>query len=308
MALLVYSTPGPPDPWLAALRAGLPEMDVRTLDTGGEPADIEYAVVAGAPPGALAAYPNLKLIITLLAGVEGLLADPDLPDVPVARAADPHGDDMITDFALLHVLRHHRNMPEFALAQRDGEWLRLRPKPKAERRVGFMGLGAIGRPAAEHIRDFGFAVAAWTRTPKSIPGIENFHGPEELPGFLGGVEILVNLLALTRETEDILSAKTLALLPKGASIVNLARGHHIVDADLIAALDSGQLAAATLDVFRQEPLPAGHPFWAHPRITITPHASRSIMPARIVPQVVQNVRRVEAGEPPLQRVDRAAGY
>lgn len=308
MALLVYSTPGPPEPWLSAIRAGLPEMDLRTPDAQGDPADIEYAVVAGAPPGALAAHPNLKLIVTLLAGVEGLLADPDLPGVPIARATDPRGDDMISDFALLHVLRHHRNMPEFAVAQGNREWLRLRPKPKAERRVGFMGLGAIGRPAAERVRDYGFPVAAWTRTPKSVPGIESFHGPEELAPFLGGVEILVNLLALTPETENILSAKTLAFLPKGASVVNLARGHHIVDADLIAALDSEHVAAATLDVFRQEPLPAGHPFWTHPGITITPHTSRAIMPAKIVPQLVENVRRVEAGEPPLQQIDRAAGY
>lgn len=308
MALLLYSTPGPIERWLEALRAALPDMDIRTREDAGDPADIDYVVAAMAPPGVLATFPNLKLIISLTAGVEKLLADPDLPDVPIARAGAPGGDAMINDFAMLHVLRHHRHMPAFAIAQRNAEWSRLPSLATSERRVGIMGLGNIGLPVAERIRDLGFPVASWTRSPKSEPGIESFHGPDGFAGFLARTDILINLLAVTPETENIINAETLALLPKGASVINLGRGQHVNDADLIAALDSGHIEAATLDVFRQEPLPSDHPFWAHPGITITPHASRSILPQNIVPQVAENVRRVEAGEPPLQLVDRTAGY
>lgn len=308
MALLVYSTPGPAEPWIAALRAGLPDLDIRTRDEAGDPADIEFAVLAMAPPGALAAYPNLKLAVCLLAGVEKLLEDPDLPDIPIVRAGAPDGDELMSEFALLHVLRHHRNMPEYVASQRSGEWARIAPKPARERTIGFMGLGNIGLPAAQRIRDAGFAVRGWSRNVKSEDGIETFHGSDGLAAFLGGTDILVNLLALTPETEDILNAETLALLAQGAAVINLARGQHIVDEDLVAALDSGHLAGATLDVFRREPLPPDHPFWAHPRITITPHSARSILPDRLAPQIVDNVRRVQAGEAPLQRIDRAAGY
>lgn len=308
MALLLYSTPGPAEPWLAGLRQALPHVEVRTRENEGDPGEIEFVVAAQTPPGALARYPRLRLVISLLAGVERLLADPDLPDAPVARAGAPDGDAMITEFVILHVLRHHRDMPAFAIAQRNAEWLGRRPRPARERRVGFMGLGNIGRPAAERVRDLGFDVAGWSRTPKSIAGVASFHAADGLTPFLARTDILVNLLALTRETENILSARTLELLPEGASVINLGRGQHVVDADLIAALDSDRLAAATLDVFREEPLPPEHPFWRHPKITVTPHASRTILPDTLVPQVAENVRRVLAGEPPVQLVDRTRGY
>lgn len=308
MALLLYSTPGPAEPWLAALRRALPEVEIRTPDAAGDPREVAFLVAARIEPGALARYPALRLVVSLLAGVERLLADHDLPDVPIARAGPPDGDAMVTEFAILHVLRHHRDMPALALAQREAEWLDLRPIPARERRVGFLGLGNIGQPAAERVRDLGFDVAGWSRTPKSIGGIESFHGPDGLAPFLERTEIVVNLLALTPETEDLLCARTFALLPKGASLVNLGRGQHVLDADLIAALDSGHLAAATLDVFREEPLPPDHPFWRHPKVTVTPHASRTIFPEALVPQVADNVRRVLAGEPTVGLVDRARGY
>lgn len=308
MTILVYSTPGPSGPWLAALRSELPDMDIVERDDDFDPAAVDFVVAAMAPPGAMAQYPNVKLIVCLLAGVEKLLDDPDLPDVPIVRSGPPDGDEMISDFALLHALRHHRNMPEYVAAQRNAEWKKINPKPVRERRVGVMGLGNIGLPVAERLRDAGFAVRGWSRGPKSVDGIETFHGADGLASFLGGTEILINLLALTPETENILCASTFAQLPAGACVVNLARGQHVADADLMAALDSGHLAAATLDVFRQEPLPADHPFWTHPGITITPHSARAIQSDRIVPQVVDNIRRALAGQPLQQMVDRAAGY
>ena len=308
MALLLYSTPSPIDRWLDVLRSALPDMDIRTREEVVDPGEIAYVVAAMVPPGVLATFPNLRLIISLTAGVERLLADPELPDVPIARAGAPGGDDMINDFAMLHVLRHHRHMPAFAIAQQNAEWSRLPSLATSDRRVGIMGLGNIGGPVAERIRDLGFRVASWTRSPKSVPGIESFHGPEGFADFLARTDILINLLAVTPETENIINAELLGLLPKGAAVINLGRGQHVVDADLMAALDSGHIEAATLDVFREEPLPADHPFWAHPGITITPHASRTILPQNIVPQVAENVLRVEAGQSPLRLVDRAAGY
>jgi glyoxylate/hydroxypyruvate reductase A len=171
-----------------------------------------------------------------------------------------------------------------------------------------MGLGLIGLPCATLVRDIGFQTASWTRTPKSVTGIENFHGADGLEPFLARSEIVVNILPLTADTENIVDARTLAMLPAGASVINIGRGQHVVDDDLIAALDSGHLAGATLDVFRQEPLPGDHPFWTHPGITLMPHTARKSRPDQVAPQVADQVRRLRTGEPLTQLVDRGAGY
>jgi glyoxylate/hydroxypyruvate reductase A len=199
-------------------------------------------------------------------------------------------------------------MPGFHAQQRALVWDKKAVLLAAERRVGFMGLGVIGLPCAGLIRAIGFRTAAWTRTPKSVPGIENFHGADGLGPFLARSEILVNLLPLTADTENILDARAFAMLPPGACVINIGRGQHVVDADLIAALDSGHLAAATLDVFRKEPLPTDHPFWKHPGITLMPHTARKSRPDHVAPQVADQVRRLRAGEPLTQLVDRGAGY
>ena len=166
----------------------------------------------------------------------------------------------------------------------------------------------VGLACATLVRDVGFRVAAWTRNPKTVPGIENFYGADGLEAFLARCDIVVNLLPLTQATENILSARTFAMLPKGAAVINIGRGQHVVDEDLIAALDSGHLGAATLDVYRTEPLPAAHPFWGHPGIPMMPHTARKSRPDHVAPQVAENVRRLRAGEPLLQLVDRDAGY
>jgi len=158
------------------------------------------------------------------------------------------------------------------------------------------------------VRDIGFRVAAWTRRPKELPGIESFHGTAGLAPFLARSDILVNVLPLTADTENVLNAELFAALPRGARLINIGRGQHVADDDLIAALDSGQLAAASLDVFREEPLPPDHPLWAHPKIVITPHTARKSRPANVAPQVADAIRRLRAGQPLAQPVDRAAGY
>jgi glyoxylate/hydroxypyruvate reductase A len=309
VAILLISTIGPPQPWLDELKRAFPDEEVRTAAAVGDPTEIDVAIVAQPNRALLGSLANVKLIVSLRAGVDDLLAVPGLsPDVPIVRAQDPGGDTMMEEYALLHVLRHHRDVPAFAAAQARGEWISLGVKVAADRSVGFMGLGVIGLPAARRVRKFGFRVAAWTRTPKDEPGIESFVGAAGLESFLRRSEIVVNLLAVTPGTAGVLNARTLAMLPKGASIINIGRGEHVDDAALIAALDSGHLAHATLDVFRTEPLPPDHPYWRHPKVTVMPHTARRPQAARIIPHAVENIRRFRAGRQLLQLVDRGRGY
>jgi glyoxylate/hydroxypyruvate reductase A len=308
MALLLTPIFGTPEEWRNLIAAEMPELDVRVWPDAGDAADIDVAAVGGLPPGTLKAFHNLRLIVSLTAGIDMLIGDPELPDVPIVRAADPQGDVMIDEFALLHVLRHHRELPALALAQQNSEWIRLKPKHAHERPVGVMGLGAIGLSVAQTLARHGFDVAGWVRSPRQADGIAIFHGREQLPAFLARSEIVVNLLPLTAETKAILNAATFAQLPKGAAVINLGRGPHVAEADLMAALDSGHLAAATLDVFPVEPLPKESPLWRHPKITVTPHVSRRIYPSNLAPRVCDAIRRLRDGVPFQYLVDRKRGY
>ena len=309
MAVLLASVVGPAGPWEKVLREAMPEEDLRTDPESGSLDDIDVALFAHRRPGVFPRLSNLKLIVALQAGVDSLLKDPELPsDVPIVRACQPGGDRLIAEFVLMQVLLHHRNMAAFIDDQRDHIWNKLEVLLASEGRVGFMGVGIIGHACAEIVRDIGFKVAAWTRSPKELAGIESFHGAAGLEPFLARSDILVNVLPLTAETENILNAQLFTALPKGARIINIGRGQHVADDDLIAALDSGHLAGATLDVFRKEPLPPEHPFWAHRKIIITPHTARKSRPQNVAPQVADNIRRLRAGQPLTQIVDRAAGY
>jgi glyoxylate/hydroxypyruvate reductase len=308
MALLLSAFFGRPEQWRDLFAAEMPELDLRIWPDIGNSADIEIAAVANPPPGRLRALPNLRLVVSLLAGAETLLADRDLPDVPIVRAGHPNGDPMMNEAALLHVLRHHRHLPAYMLAQQRCEWISLPRLRAQERKVGVMGLGAIGFAAAKALVQHGFKVAGWVRSSRRADGIEIFHGREQLPSFLARSEIVVNFLPLTPETRGIFDTGALAQLPKGAAIVNLGRGTHVVEADLIAALDADHLAAATLDVFPVEPLPKDSPLWRHPKITIIPHASRRIEPRDLVPHVCDAIRRHRGGAPLEHLIDRVRGY
>ena len=309
MAVLLASAVGPVAPWEKALREAMPGEDLRTDPEAASLDDIDVVVFGHGRPGLFPRLTKLKLIVALQAGVDSLLKDPELPDgVPMVRACQPGGDRLIAEFILMQVLIHHRNMAKFIDDQRSHVWDKLDVKLASEGRVGFMGVGMIGRACAEIVRDVGFEVASWTRSPKDLPGMESFYGADGLAPFLARTDILINVLPLTAGTENILNADLFAALPKGARIINIGRGHHVVDDDLIAALDSGHLAGATLDVFRTEPLPPEHLFWSHPRIIITPHTARKSRPQNVAPQVAEAVRRLRAGEAQDQLVDRAAGY
>jgi glyoxylate/hydroxypyruvate reductase A len=299
---------GGPEVWRQAFAAGMPDLEVRTWPEIGNPAEIE-AVATGIPPaGMFAQLPNLRLVFSLTAGTDGLLRDADLPDVPIVRAGDPAGDAMMNETALLHVLRHHRNMPAYLRAQSRSEWIKLPIRPARERNVGVMGLGAIGRACAKTIASLGFQVAGWVRTPRTDSGIKVFNGDDQLEAFLARTEILLNLLPLTPQTRGIIGARTLALLPAGASVINLGRGEHVVEAELMAALDAGHLEAATLDVYPVEPLPRESPLWRHPKITVMPHVARRLDPADLAGRICDILRRFRAGEPLPQVVDRTRGY
>jgi glyoxylate/hydroxypyruvate reductase len=309
MILLMSPIFAPPQVWREHFAREMPEVELRFWPEIGNPAEIEFAAISRLPDNALRALPNLKLIVSLFAGQDLLLGDKTLPPhVPIVRAANPGGDQMMTETVILHVLRHHRQLPELLLAQQKAEWASPKRLKTRDRKVGVMGLGPIGRAAAMAVRDLGFQTAAWVRHPRQVDGIEVFAGDDELAAFLGRSEIVVNLLPFTPATENILSAKTFAQMPKGAAVINLGRGQHVVDADLVAALDSGQLVAATLDVFRQEPLPGEHRFWRHPRITVIPHASRGQFPAEIAPLICAHLRRFQRGEAMTEIIDPAAGY
>jgi glyoxylate/hydroxypyruvate reductase A len=309
MALLFISKSDDPDAWRAMLAEGLPDLDVRVWPEAGDLSEIEYALAWKPEPGLLARFPNLKLIQSLGMGVDHIFVDPDLPaGVPVARLVDPDMVRQMGEYVIFAALRHHRRMDEYDANQRAGLWHQagLRDTPLV--RAGVLGLGAIGGDTAMKLAALGFQVAGWSRTPKSLKGIESFHGDDGFAAFLQRTDILVCLLPLTPETLGILDAAAFAALPKGAYVINLARGGHVVEDDLLAAIDRGHIAGATLDVFQTEPLPDGHPFWAHPKIHVTPHIAGLTNPRTSAAQVIENIRRVRSGEAPLNLVDAARGY
>ena len=308
MALLFHSPDEDAQAWRQALLRRMPELDVRVWPDAGNLAEIDTALVWRAPPGLLASLPNLRLILSLGAGVDAMLADPTLPDLPLCRLVDPSLTRMMGEFVLTLVLKYHRQLDVFAREQRRARWsFALPPQPEATV-VGILGLGELGAHAARVLGSHGFTVRGWSRTRRELAGVATFAGPEELAEFLAGTAILVCLLPLTDRTRGILDAGLLAGLPPGARLINLGRGQHLVEQDLIDALDRGHLAHASLDCFAGEPLPPEHPFWRHPLIDVTPHVASFALPESAADGVVDNLRRLRAGLPLRNLVDRQRGY
>ncbi|MBC7781143.1 MAG: glyoxylate/hydroxypyruvate reductase A [Proteobacteria bacterium] len=309
MVLLVITPTENGASWRDAFRKLDPTLDVRVWPDTGALEDIEVAFVWRHPEGDLARYPNLRAVFSLGAGVDGTLGDPLYPrQVPLVRMVDPDLAVSMTEFVIAAVLRHHCDLDHYAHLQREARWeKRVRPSA-AGRVVGVMGLGALGARAALALTALGFEVRGWSRTIRTVAGLETFAGEAGLSAFLAATQILVCLLPLTPETRGILDAQTFAQMPRGSHLVNVARGAHVVEGDLIAALDSGQLAGATLDVFDVEPLPAGHAFWHHPRVLITPHVASLTSVATAAILVVENLRQWRAGGALLNVVDVQRGY
>ncbi|TCS65042.1 2-hydroxyacid dehydrogenase [Varunaivibrio sulfuroxidans] len=308
---LLYISPEKPDIWRDEIARQMPDADFRVWpDEIGDPAEIDVILCWRPPADALRGYPNAKLIYNLGAGIDALMSDPTAPrDIPVVRLIDPLLTAGMTEYMVYWTLHFHRNFQRYAAQQKDHVWRSLPAASTAGRRVGVLGLGELGAAAARALVRLGFgAVAGWSRTPKTIDGVESFSGAGDLKNFLGRTEILLCLLPLTDETRGIVNRDTLAALPRGACLINAARGAHVVDEDLLAALDGGHIAGAALDVFNAEPLPADHPYWRHPRVYVTPHNASLSIPEAAVGEIKSNLARLSAGEPLLGRVDFDRGY
>jgi len=296
--------------WRKQLEAGLGSIDFRTIADGlGNTDEIEVALAWKPKPGLLATFKNMKMIVSLGMGVDHLLADDKLPKgVPITRIMDDGLVGQMSEYAIYWALRHHRDIDKYAASQRAKTWKPEDFVDTIHRRIGVMGLGTIGQDTAGKFAALGFPTAGWSRTAKTLAGIKTFHGGDGFRKFLARTDILVDVLPLTRDTKSLLDATAFAGLPKNAYFINMARGGHVVDADLLAALDSGHLSGATLDVFNTEPLPSDHPYWTHPRVHVTPHIAGATNPRTASPGVVENIKRLRAGQPLINRVDPKTGY
>lgn len=308
MTLLVKPDEVDPAPLVAALGRHLAGREVRLYPQVGRRDDIVYALVHAPPPGLLGSLPNLRAVFSLWAGIDHLASEPRLPKVPVVRMVDRGMTATMTAHVVQQVLAFHGRRALYAERQRRRQWLKGPLTAPFDRRVGILGLGTLGRDAARKLAALGFDVAGWSRGPKRIAGMSCLSGAAGLARIARRSEILVCLLPLTAETEGMLNARLFALLPRGAFVINCARGGHLVEADLLDALASGQLAGAALDVMAEEPPAPDHPFWDHPAIVLTPHAAAFSTPETAAEAVAANIARIERGEAPHGVVDFARGY
>ena len=296
--------------WRVTLRAHLPPGERLVLAAECEDATgVEVALVANPPIGELAKYPNLRFIQSLWAGVDRLLGDSTLPaNIPIARLVDPSMAQSMLEGVVAATLFVHRQFPAYLRQQQHAVWHQLSQTLASRCKVTILGYGQMGQPAAKALAALGFRVAAWGRHERQERAVDYAWGAAGLQQVLADTRILINLLPLTRSTAGILNARLFEQLPTGAALINVARGGHLNEADLLAALRSQQLDHAVLDVFREEPLPADHPFWSHPRITVLPHVAASTDPESAAPIAVRNIAAFRAGEPLTGLVSRALGY
>jgi glyoxylate/hydroxypyruvate reductase len=311
MALLIFGLDariGNAQAWRDTFAEKLPDLELRIWPDVGEPADIEYLAFMAPDFDIFPAFPNLKAMFSRSAGVESFIDHPKLPKAPLGKMEPPGGDPMMTEYVVMHVLRFHRDMPGYQAAQANREWRRARIVRPEERRVGFLGYGIMANAPALVLQSLGFKVSAWVRSPREAAEIPIFHGHDQLEPFLNQTDIAVCLLPLTRETEGIFCARTFAMMPRGAMLVNIGRGKHVVYEDLIASLDSGHLSYAALDALWPEPLPSQSPLWLHPKITVMPHVARRPTVAQLVTEIAANIRSLEAGGRLLQEIDMTIGY
>lgn len=294
-----------------AFEAACPGVDLRLLPDLGDVAQIEAATCWQPPPGLLATLPNLRLVQSAAAGIDHLSTDPALPrQLPLCRIVDATMAGGMAAYVTWAVVQHQRQMGLYRQQAAQALWQTHPVQPTGGHRVGIAGLGWLGTACAQALQALGYTVRGWRRSADGAApaGVEVFSGDAQRDAFLAGCDTLVNLLPLTAATRGLLDAALFARLPRGAHLVNVGRGEHLVEADLLAALDSGQLAAATLDTFAREPLPADHPFWRHPRITVTPHIATRTTPAVIARQTLDNLALVRAGRAAEVAVDLARGY
>jgi glyoxylate/hydroxypyruvate reductase A len=308
-ALLFQPIGYPHEIWTPHLRRLVPDLDIRTQDDPARRSDISYCIAWRPQPGSFAALPNLKVVFSMGAGVDGIVADTTYPrHVPLSRVVDPTLSQAMTEYVVLNVLYWHRRMADLEALQAQKKWRQFGMQRATDVRVGIMGFGVLGQCAATALKALNYQLLGWSATPKTMEGVTTFHGAAQMDDFLSKSDILVCLLPLTPDTTGILNARTFAKLPNGACLINCARGGHQVEADIIAALDSGHLRGASLDVFNTEPLPDTSPLWSHPKIRISPHNAAMTDPASFMAHVANTILRMDKGLPPENLVDFTRGY
>jgi glyoxylate/hydroxypyruvate reductase A len=309
MRIVLYRGDGVIEPWEREFAAVMPDVQTVTWKEGELLAPCDYAVLWNPAPALLAQLGEVKAIFLMGAGVDAVLKFGEaLPDVPLVRLGDAGMGVQMAEYVAHAVLRYFRRFDEYEQQARHGAWNPLPQHAKDSFTIGVMGLGKLGMPVVEAMRHFGFPVRGWSRSPKDLPGVQTFAGMEALGDFLHGTKVLVCMLPLTQDTGNLLDRHNLGRLAPGAYLINVSRGAIVNEPDLMALIRSGQIAGATLDVFRHEPLPAPHPFWNEPRITLTPHISALTMRLEAVRQIASKVQALENGETVADLVDRQLGY
>lgn len=297
------------DGWFKAIKEENNEIKVYVYPDVEDKEEIEYALVWNHPPGVFDEFPNIKVIASMGAGVDHIVRDPELPEnAKITRIVDDQLATDMAEFVLARCMDHLRNLPLHQQFAEKEEWKPKSYKRIADVQVGIMGMGNLGITVGKKLTDAGFTVRGWANSHKDLKNINTFAGQDELDDFLSRTNILVCLLPLTSETENILNKDLFSKLPEGAFLINAARGNHLVENDLLEAIDYEKLSGAALDVFREEPLPKGHPFWKHPKIQVTPHNASISQPSSAVPQVLENYERMKKGKELLNVVDREKGY
>ncbi|SAK45565.1 glyoxylate reductase [Caballeronia temeraria] len=313
MKIIFYEKGADIDAWLGGLRRELPDADLRVWEPG-DTAPADYAIVWRAPRELFANRPDLQAVFNLGAGVDAILdverKEPGTlpPNAKLVRLEDTGMAQQMVEYATYCALRYLRRFDEYDALQRERRWEKRPQHARESFTVGVLGLGVLGAEVAKGLLKLGVPVRGYSRSPKTIEGVHVHAGADKFDAFLDGVNMLINLLPHTPDTEGILNARTFGKLARGAYLVNVARGPHLVDADLLAALDSGQLAAATLDVFHHEPLPQDHPFWTHPRVSVTPHISAETLREESIVQIAGKIKALARGEPISGIVDFKRGY
>ncbi|SOC78800.1 glyoxylate/hydroxypyruvate reductase A [Salinimicrobium sediminis] len=306
MSFLIVSSQRDPKAWVQALKEQDPDLDLEVFPEVADPSKVEFALSWKHPHGIYKNYPNLKAIASMGAGIDHIINDPDIPQhIKITRVIDEQLTKDMSVFVLSLILDHLRNLSHHYCSK---EWKPVKYLRPEEVQVGIMGMGVLAVGVAEKLIRNKFNVTGWSRSQKEILGVTTFHGDDQLQDFLEQSNVLLCLLPLTSETENILNKRLFERLPQGAYVINVARGPHLVEEDLLEMIDSGHLSGASLDVFRKEPLPEDHPFWKHEKIRITPHIASVTNPSTVVPQILENYERIKQGKELNNVVDREKEY
>jgi glyoxylate/hydroxypyruvate reductase A len=294
--------------WAKYFAEHAPDLEFRTWPDAGNLREVEYLIAWQVPADFVAQMPNLKVLFSSGAGIDHVDLSAVPAHVPLVRMVEPGIINGMVEYVSLAVLALHRDFFDYVTQKSARSWNPLEVPPASARTIGVMGLGSLGCAVLERLASYGFRLRGWNRSPRSLQGVETFAGDDQLKPFLAGCDVLICLLPLTPATQGILDREVFAALPPGAALINVGRGPHLVDAALLAALDSGQLSRAILDVTEPEPLPPDHPFWTHPRVFVTPHVASMTQPETAAPILLENIRRHQRGDSLAGVIDRCRGY